>query len=137
VSEVFFKKNNQKKCIMSYNWFKKICTTKACPLLWKYMFIGWTWWKTKSYKKFKVLKIWRKGLQGKGLIFKPFDKKKMFTGFKMSSFRCKSHVQEIILPKTCLVVHWNSFWDFLRFFAFLALNKNIRTQLCMNVKNDH
>jgi hypothetical protein len=26
-------------------------------------------------------------------------------------------------------------WDFLGFFAFVALNQNIRTQLCMNMKN--
>jgi hypothetical protein len=30
---------------------------------------------------------------------KPFDAKKLFNGFKMFSFRCKSHVKEIILPK--------------------------------------
>ncbi len=29
--------------------------------------------------------------------------------------------------KTCLVVHWNSFWDFLGFFAFMALKNNSYT----------
>ncbi len=33
---------------------------KRCPLLWKYMFIGWTLWKTKSNKNFKVLKFRKK-----------------------------------------------------------------------------
>jgi hypothetical protein len=37
-------------------------------------------------------------------FFKPFDEKNMFNGFKMFSFRCRSHVKEIILP-SCLVVH--------------------------------
>ncbi len=32
-------------------------------------------------------------------------KKIMFNGFKMSSSRFRSHVQEIILQKTCLVLH--------------------------------
>jgi cytochrome b561 len=39
--------------------------------------------------------------------------------------------------KTCLVVHWNSFLEFLGIFAFLVINQNIHTQLCMNVKRHH
>jgi hypothetical protein len=92
MSKVLFFLNNQKEGIKSYNWFQKNCTTKTCPLLWKYMFIGWTWWKTKSYKNFKVLKFEGKGCKAKDSFKKPFDKKYMFNGFKMSSFRCKSHM---------------------------------------------
>ncbi len=39
--------------------------------------------------------------------------------------------------KTCLVVHWNSFLKFLGISAFLPINQNIHTQLCMNVKTHH
>jgi hypothetical protein len=35
----------------------------------------------------------------KNSFLKPFEKKIMFNVFKMFSFKCKSHVQEIILPK--------------------------------------
>jgi hypothetical protein len=40
-----------------------------------------------------------KGYKAKDSFLKPFDNKNMFNGFKMSSFRCKSHVQEINMPK--------------------------------------
>jgi hypothetical protein len=50
----------------------------------------WTRWKTKSYKNFKVLNL-RKGYKAKNSFFKPFGKKIMFNGFKMFSFRYKSH----------------------------------------------
>jgi hypothetical protein len=39
--------------------------------------------------------------------------------------------------KTCLVVHWNSFLEFLGISTFFAINQNIHTQLCMNVKTHH
>jgi hypothetical protein len=39
--------------------------------------------------------------------------------------------------KTCLVVHWNFFLEFLGIFVFLVINKNIHTKLCMNVKTHH
>jgi hypothetical protein len=99
VSKVQFFSRNQKECIKSYNWFQTFCSTKMCPLLWKYMFIEWTWRKNKSNKHFKVLKLWRKGCKAKNSFFRPFNKKIMFNGFKMSSFRCRSQVQKIILPK--------------------------------------
>jgi hypothetical protein len=47
----------------------------------------------------KSLNFAGKGCKTKDSFFKPFDKKIMFNAFKMSSFRCKLHVQEIILPK--------------------------------------
>jgi len=52
----------------------------------------------------------------------------------MFSFKCKSHVQEIILRK-------NMFGSPLKFILgfsmFLIINQNIHTQLCMNVKTHH
>jgi hypothetical protein len=131
--KLHFFKGIQKECIKSSNWFQTFCATKTCPLLWMYMFIEWTWWKTKSYKNFKVLKFWRKGLEGKGFIVLTIWQKNMFNGFKISSFRCRSHLHEIILPKKCFVVHWNSFWEFLGVFGFMAINQHIETHLCMNV----
>jgi hypothetical protein len=50
----------------------------------------------------KISKCWNfdgKGYKINGSFFKQFDKKYMFNGFKMFNFRCRSHVQEIILPK--------------------------------------
>jgi hypothetical protein len=50
----------------------------------------------------KISKSWNfewKGYKAKDSFLKPFDKKIMFNGFKMSSFRCKLHVKEINMPK--------------------------------------
>jgi hypothetical protein len=41
----------------------------------------------------------RKGCKAEDIFFKPFDKTIVFNGFKMFSFMCKSHLQEIILSK--------------------------------------
>jgi hypothetical protein len=136
VSKLHFLKGILKKCINSYNWFQIFCTIKTCPLHVHW----WTWWKTKSYKNFRLLKLWRKRLQGKRLIFLTISLKIVFNGFKMSSFRCKSHVLKINLPKNVwlsIETHFGIFGDFLEFSKFLALNQNIHTQLCMNVKNHH
>ncbi len=103
------------------------CTTKTCPLLWKYMFIGWAWWKTKSFKNLKVLIFWKKGLQGKGLYkvkdsFKNlFDKKFMFNGFKMFSFKCKSHVKEINMPKNMFGCPLKLILGFSRIFCIFGI----------------
>jgi len=62
----------------------------------------------------------------------------MFNGFKMFSFRCKSHVQEInFFPKTMFGCPLKFIMDFFRFSMFMALNQNIHTQLYMNVKSHH
>jgi hypothetical protein len=62
----------------------------------------------------------------------------MFNVFKMFSFKCKSHVQEIILSKnmlgTCPLKLMLGFWGFS---TYLAINQNIHTQLCKNVKIHH
>jgi len=55
--------------------------------------------KTQIKQKFQVLEFWKKGLQGKGFIFLTIWQKIMFNGFKISIFRCRSHVQEIISLK--------------------------------------
>jgi hypothetical protein len=133
--KLHFLKRNKKECIMSYNWFQIFCIIKTCPLLWKYMFIEWSWWKAKSYKNVKFLKFWKKGLQSKRLIFLIMWQKKMFNGLKMSNFRCTSHVQEIIFPKNMFGCSLKLMLGFsLKLFAFLAINQNIYIQLCMNVK---
>jgi hypothetical protein len=49
----------------------------------------------------------------------------------MSSLRCRSHVQEKILPKNMFGSPFLEFWGIS---IFLAINQNIHTQLCMNVK---
>jgi hypothetical protein len=56
----------------------------------------------------------------------------MFNGVIMFSFRGKSHVQKIILLKDMFSCPLKLI---LGFFAFLAINQNIDTQLCMYVKN--
>jgi hypothetical protein len=56
----------------------------------------------------------------------------MFNEFKMFSFKCRSHVQEIILPKNMFGCTLKLIFGFFRF-----LTINIHTQLCMNVKTHH
>jgi hypothetical protein len=58
----------------------------------------------------------------------------MFNGFKMFSFRCRSHVKEMNMPKNMFGYPLKLI---LGFFAFLALNYNIHKQLYMIVKNHH
>jgi len=48
----------------------------------------------------------------------------MFNGFKMFSFRCKSHVQEIVLLEN---IFGCPFKLILEFSAFMAINQNIDT----------
>jgi hypothetical protein len=90
--------------------------------------------KNQIIQQCQILKFWKKGLQGKGFFFLTIWQKNMWNGFKMSSFRCKSHVQEIILPKNMFSC---PFKLILGFFVFLAINQNICTQLCMNMKTHH
>jgi hypothetical protein len=47
------------------------------------------------------------GWKAKDLFFKSFDKKIMFNGFRMSSFRCRSHVGAFIIKgaKECVYTH--------------------------------
>jgi hypothetical protein len=61
----------------------------------------------------------------------------MFNEFKMFTFKCKSHVQEVTLPKNMFGCPLKLILGFLGSSTFLALNQNIHTQLCMNVKNHH
>ncbi len=60
------------------------------------MFIWWSWWKTKSYENFKVLKFWRQGYKGKDSFFNHLASCLYSTKCKISRSRCRSHVQEII-----------------------------------------
>jgi hypothetical protein len=55
--------------------------------------------KPNSIKISKSLNFEGKGYKEKEFSKKPFDKTIVFNGFKMSSLRCRSHVQEKILPK--------------------------------------
>jgi hypothetical protein len=62
----------------------------------------------------------------------------MFNGLKMSNFKNRSHVQEIILIKNmfgCPSKH--IFKKFGIFCVFGCKPFNIHTQLCMNVKTHH
>jgi hypothetical protein len=70
--------------------------------------------KNQIIQQCQILKLKERVTRQRTLFFNHLTKK-MWNGFIMFSFRCKSHVQEIILPKTCLVIHRNSFWDFLNF----------------------
>jgi hypothetical protein len=74
--------------------------------------------KTKLYKNFKIFKFWRKGLQGKGILKNHLIKKKLFNGFKMSSLKCNHMCKKTFCQKTCLVIHWNLFLEFLDFCIF-------------------
>jgi hypothetical protein len=74
-----------------------------------------------KFQSFEILK--EKGYKAKDSFSWPFGKNIMFNGFKMSNFKCKSHVKEIILSKTSLVVYWNSFWGFSRIFYIFGNKK--------------
>jgi hypothetical protein len=56
--------------------------------------------KCQSFEIFKG-----KGCKAKDSIFKPFDKKYIFNGYKLFSFKCRSHVHEVILPKNMFGCH--------------------------------
>ncbi len=58
----------------------------------------------------------------------------MFNGFKMSNFKCKSHVKEINLPRNMFGCPLKLI---LGIFVFMAINTNIHAQLCTNVKTNH
>jgi hypothetical protein len=117
---------------------KKFGQQKHVPLLWKYMFIKWTWWKTKPYRNFKVLKFWRKGLQGKLRIhFLPLGRKIMFNGFKMFSFKCRSHVRKIILLEHMFVCPLKLSWGFFGIFYVFGYKPKYWYELYMYVKNHH
>jgi hypothetical protein len=55
--------------------------------------------KNQIIQKIESLEILKERVEGKRPILKPFGKKIMFNGFKMSNFMCTIHVQEVILPK--------------------------------------
>jgi hypothetical protein len=61
----------------------------------------------------------------------------VFNGFKMSSLRCKSHVQEKILSKNMFSCLLKLIFGISKKFVFFAINQNIHIQLCMNVKTHH
>jgi hypothetical protein len=72
----------------------------------------------------KISKSWNfegKGYKAKDSFLKPFDKIKMFNGFKMSSFRCRSHVQELILPKNMFGCPLKLILGFLKIFCIFGI----------------
>ncbi len=76
--------------------------------------------KNQIIQKFQGFEIFEgKGYKAKDSFFKQFDKKYMFNGFKMCNIRCRSHVQEINMPKNMfgcpLKLILIFFWDFLHF----------------------
>ncbi len=52
-----------------------------------------------KFQNLEVLKKKGASLKAKNSFYKRFDKKIIFNGFIMFSFRCKSHVHEILLLK--------------------------------------
>jgi hypothetical protein len=74
---------NKKDYIKSYNWFQTFCTTKTCPILWKYTIIkNELDEKSNHIKIAKFSNFERKRYKGRDSNFKPFGKKIMFIGFK-------------------------------------------------------
>jgi hypothetical protein len=81
-------------------------------------------------QKFQNLKILKEKATRQRIHFLNHLKKKLFNGFKISSFKCKKY----IFPKTMFGCPLKLI---LGIFGLLALNQNMHTQLCMNVKNHH
>jgi hypothetical protein len=90
--------------------------------------------KTKIIIKFQSLEILRERVMMKSIQFLTILQKNMFNRFKISSFKCKSHVQEIISQKNMFGCPLKFI---LGFFVFLVINQNNHTQLCMNLKTHH
>jgi hypothetical protein len=101
------------------------------------MFVIWTWLKTNLYKNFKVFKFERKGYKEKDIFKNHLTKELCSMGSKCLAWSVGHMCKKKSCQKTCLVVHWNSFLQYLRIFSFLVINKNIHTQLCINVKTHH
>jgi hypothetical protein len=55
----------------------------------------------------------------------------------MSSLKRELHVQEILLPKNMFAYPLKLILNFFEIFCISNYNKNIHTQLCINVKTHH
>jgi hypothetical protein len=69
----------------------------------------------------KFSKFEEKGYKAKDSFFKPFDKTIMFNGFKMSSFKCRSLVKEIIMPKNMFGCPLKLILGFFRIFCISGI----------------
>jgi hypothetical protein len=72
----------------------------------------------------KFSKSWnfeRKGYKAKDSFFKLFDKNICSMGSKCLALDVSHMWRKKTCQKTCLVVHWNSFWDFLGFFYIFGI----------------
>ncbi len=99
MSKIHFKNNNNKEGIKSCNWFQIFVQQNHAPFYESTCSLDELDEKRNHSKISKFWNFERKGYKGKDSFKKPFDKKIMFNGFKMSSFRCRSHVNEINMPK--------------------------------------
>jgi hypothetical protein len=118
VFKVHFLLSNKKESINHTIDFKKIIQQKHAPFYESKCSLDGLDKKPNHTKNSKFSNFEGKGYKAKDSFFKPFDKKIMFNGFKMSSFRCKSHVQKLILPKNMFGCPLKLI---LGFSAFLAL----------------
>ncbi len=86
----------------------------------------------------KISKFWnfeRKGCMAKNSFFKPFKKKIIFIGFKMSSFRCKSHVKEINMPRNMFGCSLKLILRFFGNFCIYGIKLNYSYMIYTIVKN--
>jgi len=128
---------NQKECIKSYNWFQIFFTTKHAPF-YEYTCSLYELDEKPNYTKIsKSLKFEGKGCKEKDPFFLTIWQKKCSMGSKCLAWGVGHMCKEKSCQKTCLVVHWNSFLEFLKKITFLVVNQNIHTQLHLNVKTHH
>ncbi len=71
-----------------------------------------------KYESFEILK--ERVVKQRAQFFLAFDKIIMFNGFKMSNFKCRSHVQEIILLKNMFSCPLTFILGFLRIFCIFG-----------------
>jgi len=90
--------------------------------------------KNQIIQKFQSFEILKERAANKDSLFEKFDKTIIFNRFKVFNFRCRSHVQEVSLPKNMFLLYIETHFGI---FIFLVVNQNIYTQLCMNVKTHH
>jgi hypothetical protein len=87
----------QKEFLKWYNWFQTFWKRKYDPFM-HYMFIRSIWWK-KIIWKFQSFKILKQKATREMIILLNCLVFVLFTRFKFSNFRCRSHVQEITMQK--------------------------------------
>jgi hypothetical protein len=92
VFKIIFKKIIKREALNHIIDFKKIIQQKRAPFYENTCSFDELDEKPNHSKFSKFGNFEKKGCKAKNSFFKPFDKRTIFNGFKMSNFKCSSHV---------------------------------------------